>query len=97
MLLPECDYAILSGVFNLAATTPEQMQAILCRTSAMCRKGLAFDCLTTWHPTRVEGQRYYAVEDIVKLALELMPSAVVRMVHHDPLGNLIVQINRKEG
>ena len=61
--LPPCDYAVASGVFNVAlgSATRDQahLQRIVTHMLAQARRGVAFDCLLTTHPQPVAGQAYY--------------------------------------
>lgn len=61
-----CDYAVASGVFNVKQrVTPEKWWDYMCHVlndmNVHSRKGLAFNCLTTYSdPDRMRSDLYYA-------------------------------------
>lgn len=91
--MPDCDYAVASGLFNLegGADIPEVIERLM----DVARLGVAFDCLSTHHPDQVEGQVYRDPVRILQWLLARYPSARVVGIHHDPIGNLVIQVNKE--
>ena len=100
-VLPDCDYALASGVFNLnlgdyGFRSAQMMQRILVRMWEACRRGMAFDCLDRMRPDQVDSQWYVESATVLRWVQALMPSGTITRFDRQSLhGNLIVQVSKE--
>jgi SAM-dependent methyltransferase len=79
------DYVFASGIFTFLAGHPlEDMQAIVRAMYALARRGVAFNCLSTWASNRQAGEFLANPLDTIAFCRTLTPHVVLRhdyMVH----------------
>lgn len=84
-LFPErsFDYVFASGIFYLRQEAPEAyMQAAVKRLFSLCRKGLAFNSLSTWSPARDPDEFYASPLTTAAWCAELSSQLVLRHDYH---------------
>ena len=74
------DYVILCGVFNVATKT-EEMEKILSEAFQYCKKGMAFNFISTYVNFHDEEMSYHNPQEIFSFCVESL-SRKVRMNHH---------------
>ena len=74
------DYVILCGVFNIATKT-EEMEKILSEAFLYCKKGMAFNFISTYVNFKSEDMSYHNPQEIFTFCVEKL-SRKVKMNHH---------------
>src|SRR3990167_7896945 len=102
-VLPSCDYALASGVFNLdlgdyGFRSATLMQRILSNMWAACWRGMAFDCLDRTRSDKVDNQWYAEASEVLQWVQALRPAGTLTRFDRQSLhGNLIVQVSKEGG
>ncbi len=76
---PTHDYVVSSGIFYLCKEKPLAfMDAMIRSMYARCRKGVAFNSLSSLADEKGESEFYADPSDVLRLCLEISPKAIVR-------------------
>jgi SAM-dependent methyltransferase len=77
------DYVLASGIFYLRQHEPGKfLQQIIARLFALCRRGVAFNSLSTWSPRRDAGEFYADPVRTVEFCRTLSPRVILRHDYH---------------
>jgi len=77
------DYVVASGVFYLRQSEPMVfMQAMVRALFAACRKGLAFNSLSSWFLDREAGEFYADPAEVISWCRQLSPRIVLLHDYH---------------
>ena len=100
--LPECDYALASGLFNVnlgdyGHRNRGLLTSVVGNMLANARIGVSFDCLLDSHPYRIDRQHYYSYDWLSGICQDFSErhKASVNLTNAGLSGNMIVRISKQ--
>lgn len=101
-LLPECDYAVASGLFNVKLgdygnRNQKLLSNVVANMLASARIGVSFDCLLDTHPYRIDRQFYYRYAWLSEIFQDIARyhKSSVNLTDAGLPGNMIVRISKQ--